>query len=404
MYTFSMKAQERRRPRPVLFMAAAAYLTIAAVAASIVLRATSSGGVDTLTVVVTALVVLFGVTIPAGARPWLKRSRFQELAIAFDTVLLVILLFTASDPWLPAVLFFVLIPVSSRLRPLLRYSVYAAAPLIMFAAVAIRGHLDREWGSLASMVPGFIAVMVFSESYRAVRESSQESRKLLDELVKTQGQLREVAVLEERQRLAQEMHDAVGHRLTVASIQLEAVGRLIPIDPQRAIELAATSRVQVREGLAELRAAVGSLKKPEIDPRALRLQIEETIRAFHAASSIEVEAELDPAADTLDAKQAIVLLRSVQEGLTNVQRHSRATHVKLSLGVHRGEGRIDLRLEDNGEVLPEAAPAEASAPGGSGGFGLRSLRERAEAVGGSLQFARDDSGARLIVVLPTSVS
>lgn len=401
MYTYCMNVREGRRPRPAAFMAAAAYLTIAAVAASMVLRNASAGGIDTLTIVLAALVVLFGATIPVGTRPWLRRSRSQEPAIAFDTALLVALLFAAPDPWLPAVLFFVLIPVSSRLRPWFRYAVYAAAPLMLFAAVVVQGHLERDWGSLVSMVPGLVAVMVFSESYRAVRESSQESRKLLDELVKTQGQLREVAVLEERQRLAQEMHDAVGHRLTVASIQLEAVYKLIPTDPDRALELAATSRTQVRAGLAELRAAVGSLKKVEIDPRALRTQIEETIEAFRAGSSIEVEVELDPAADTLDAEQAVVLLRSVQEGLTNVQRHSRATRVRVAIGVRRGEGRIDLSLEDNGDAFPEGA---ASMSSGSGGFGLRSLRERAEAVGGSLDFTRTETGARLSVVLPTGRS
>ena len=207
-----------RRPGAFRFMTAAAYLAIGGVAASLILGGDGAPDLSASTVLEEALVLLFAVGIPIGGRPWARSARGQVVTIAGDFAVVVALLFIAPSPWLPAILFFVLIPASSRLPAPPRYGIYLAAPLVFFASVAAGGHLPAEWFSVASMVPGFIAIIVFTESYRAVRESSEVSRKLLDELVSAQGQLREVTRIEERQRIAQEMHDAVGHRLTVASL------------------------------------------------------------------------------------------------------------------------------------------------------------------------------------------
>jgi len=387
-------------------MAAAAYLAIGGVAASLILGGDGSPGLSVSTVLEEGLVLLFAVGIPIGGRPWARTGRGQVATIACDFALVVALLFIAPSPWLPAILFFVLIPASSRLPAPLRYGIYLAAPLVFFAAVAAGGHLPAEWFSVASMVPGFIAIIVFTESYRAVRESSEVNRRLLDELVSAQGQLREVTRIEERQRIAQEMHDAVGHRLTVASIQLEAVSRLIATDPARAAELATVSREQVRAGLAELRSAVSSLGALAVEPRSLCRRIAETVSAFRESCAIDVVTQIDPAADEFDAAQAMVLLRSVQEGLTNVQRHAAAEHVSVTLRVSDKDRRIELVIADDGSGK---RTAQSSAAGGNevriaGGFGLRSLRERAEAIGGSAVFTRADAGARLTVTLPAQRS
>ncbi|HUX14001.1 MAG TPA: histidine kinase [Spirochaetia bacterium] len=398
-----MSPGNRRRPGTFAFMVAAAYLTIAGVAVGVMLDGRGVPQLSASTTVVAALVLLFGLSIPIGAKPWARNARSLVATITIDFALLVLILFLAPSPWSPAILFFVLIPASSRLSAPLRYAIYLAAPLVTFAAVASGGHLVQEWSSIASIAPGFIAIVVFTESYRAVRESSRESRKLLNELISAQERLREVTLIEERQRIAQEMHDAVGHRLTVASIQLEAVCRLIASDPARAAELAADSREQVRAGLAELRQAVNSLGAPEFEPRSLRRRIEETVDNFRQGCAIEVVTELDPRADEVDALQATVLLRSVQEGLTNIQRHAAAAHARVSLALNRGANdRIELLLEDDGSGISDgvSAASAVAAVGNSGGFGLRSLRERAEALGGSAVFTRVESGSRLAVTLP----
>ncbi len=383
-------------------MAAAAYLAIGGVAATIILYGAASSESSPPTILLTALVVVFGASIPIGERPWARTPRTLVLTLTVDLLLLVALLFLAPNPWMPAILFFVLIPVSSRLGPSLRYVFYATAPLTSFAAVLVHGHLSQEWSSVVSMVPGFFAIVVFAESFRAVRESSQESNKLLDELVSAQEQLREVAVVEERQRLAQEMHDAVGHRLTVASIHLEAVSKLIESDPARAAELASVSRDQVRAGLAELRSAVSSLSAPVLEARSLRRRITETVNAFRAGGGVEVATDLDPGADELDIEQATVLLRCVQEGLTNVKKHAPGARARVALTLLRREDRVELVIEDDGPAVRREGESTEQPESEEGGFGLRSLRGRAAAVGGTLEFSRLTPGSRLSVILPVS--
>lgn len=402
MYTSRVITSAGRRPRTFAFMAVAAYLTVTGVAASFLLRSTASPGRFVSPIELAVLVMIFGLTVPVGNRPWTRTPATLLATVAADFALVATLLFLAPGPWMPAMLFFILIPVSSRLPPAIRFAFYAAAPLLTVAAILADGRFSEEWSSLASMVPGFVAMMVFSESFRAVREASQESNKLLDELVNAQGQLREVAVVEERQRLAQEMHDAVGHHLTVASIQLEAVCRLVTSDPERAAHLASVSRGEVRAALAELRAAVSTLSKEPVDARSLRRRIEETIVVFQQGCRTEVAAELDPHADELDASRATVLLRCVQEGLTNIQRHAQAAHAQVRLAVLPDEDRVELTIEDDGVggSQGEADSAESREQRLSGGFGLRSLRERAAAVGGSLAFVHLESGSRLTVTIP----
>lgn len=388
-------------------MAVAAYLTVIGVATSMVVGDAARGG-STPPAVLAALVLLFGASIPIGGRPWSRSPWALRITLVVDLALLAALLYLAPSPWMPAILFFILIPVSSRVAPSLRFAFYAAGPLLTFAAAVIEGRLPGAWSGFASLVPGFVAIIVFAESYRAVRESSQESKRLLDELVSAQAQLRSTAVIEERQRLAQEMHDSVGHRLTAASVHLEAACRIFESDPARAAEHAAISREQVRAGLTELRAAVSSLAAPALEGRSLRRRIAETVSVFRAGGSIAVSTDLDPGADELDGETATVLLRCVQEGLTNVQKHAPGAHARVALAVLPEEGRIELLIEDTGAREGNAAAMAAAPPPNApvgdtpGGFGLRSLRERAAAVGGWVDFIRRREGARLTVTLPAA--
>jgi len=162
----------------------------------------------------------------------------------------------------------------------------------------------------------------------------------------------------------------------------------------------------VRAGLAELRSAVSSLGALEVEPRGLRRRIEETVGAFRESCAIDVVTQLGPVADELDAAQAMVLLRCVQEGLTNVQRHADAAHVSVTLDRCEGDGRIELVVADDGTSKRDGQRDVASRNElrTTGGFGLRSLRERAEAIGGTAVFTCDESGARLAVTIPAQRS
>ena len=87
---------------------------------------------------------------------------------------------------------------------------------------------------------GFFAFIAFSIAFRRSLQARAESEQLLAELTSAQGRLRDIAVMEERQRLAREMHDAVGHRLTAAAVLLEGAARLIRTEPARATRMVET--------------------------------------------------------------------------------------------------------------------------------------------------------------------
>jgi len=243
----------------------------------------------------------------------------------------------------------------------------------------------------------------FGYAYYGQQQARTEQRKsqaLLTELQEAHRQLQEyagrveeLAVSEERNRLAREMHDTLGHRLTVAAVQLEGAQRLIASDPERASRMVGTVRDQVREALAELRHTVATLRAPLEAGLALRPALARLARGFTEATGLPVHLALPDEVPTLSDEQHHTLYRAAQEALTNVQRHAHAHAVWLEL--RGGAGALELRVADDGVGMPAPAGAEDR------GFGLRGMRERAEQLGGTVTLApRTGGGTDLVMRLP----
>ncbi|HAJ35032.1 MAG TPA: sensor histidine kinase, partial [Chloroflexi bacterium] len=200
-----------------------------------------------------------------------------------------------------------------------------------------------------------------------------------------------LAVAEERNRLAREVHDTLGHRLTVAAVQLEGAQRLIPRDPARAAEIVGTVHAQVMEGLSELRRTVAALRAPLSAELNLAAALRHLTHDFAAATNIQVELHLPVTLPALTLAQRQVIYRVVQEALTNVQRHAGARRVCVAL--QQGEADIvQLTVDDDGRGL-SATPAA--------GFGVRGMRERAQQIGATLTLGQSDrGGVRVELTLP----
>jgi signal transduction histidine kinase len=187
------------------------------------------------------------------------------------------------------------------------------------------------------------------------------------------------------------MHDTLGHRLTVAAVQLEGAQRLIPRDPERAARMVGTVRDQVREALSELRRTVATLRTPLEADLSLPTALARLATGFEGATGVAVHLTLPQDMPPLPAAHRLALYRAAQEALTNVQRHARARDVWLRLTCQ--DGAVALLVTDNGVGMP--ADAEGA------GFGLRGLRERATQLGGQLSLgSRPDGGAHLSLRLP----
>ena len=234
------------------------------------------------------------------------------------------------------------------------------------------------------------------------KRQSQERARLVNELRAATAQLErardaeaELATLRERERMARDLHDGLGHSLVALSVQLEAVQRLYPVDPARASTQIDAMKHLTRDSMAQLRAALDGLRAPERADEPLSVAIQRLGIDVAQRSALAVTCDVAGAADTLRPAAAAALWRITQEALTNVERHAGATAVAIRLALlpHDAPTRAVLTIADDGRGLP---PDAAARPGH---YGLRGMRERVEGLGGTLILANHD-GACLTAEIP----
>jgi len=222
-----------------LILHAAGYLTTAAVAAAEALELRTGPRLfwtlGLLACFAGTLALLFE-TEHARNTPAFVAACLAASAIA------VAIMAVGAAPLYGAILFFVVCTVVGMRLPTGVTVAWVAAVLAALAAIlVVRG--EQDWlASILSYGVGFFAFVAIAIAFRRSLQAEAESEQLLAELTSAQGRLRDLAVMEERQRLAREMHDAVGHRLTAAAVILEGAARLIPIDHDRATRMVETSR------------------------------------------------------------------------------------------------------------------------------------------------------------------
>lgn len=191
----------------------------------------------------------------------------------------------------------------------------------------------------------------------------------------------ELAAVRERERIARDLHDVLGHTLTTIAVKSDLAGRLMSSDPQAARREVDEIRDASRATLKDVRAAVAGMNATTLQAEINRAR--SALESAGVALTVTGHApELEPRADT-------ALGLALREAATNIIRHSGARKAVLSLDHAAGSAR--LTLEDDGGG---AAPHE--------GEGLTGMRRRLEALGGRLQTARGESGVRLIAEAPAS--
>ncbi|HEU4965359.1 MAG TPA: AAA family ATPase [Bacilli bacterium] len=202
--------------------------------------------------------------------------------------------------------------------------------------------------------------------------------------------LAEIAVLEERNRIAHDIHDSVGHTLTATIVQLEAGMRLLDRQPAAAFAKFELSQELVGKGLQEIRRAVRMMRE-ENNALDLAPALANLIQETERYAGVTIEFDIHPMPDQLLSSQKKVLFRALQEGLTNGIRHGGSTAFTFELSVE--EERIHFKLQDNGRGDQASQPKP--------GFGLTAMRERVESLGGELRLTCEQgSGCLLQIRLP----
>ncbi len=214
-------------------------------------------------------------------------------------------------------------------------------------------------------------------------------------------QAREAAMLEERTRLARDIHDTLAQGLTGIVVQLGAALRALIVAPDETREHLVLAQRMARESLAEARRSVWNLRAPALD----RGDLADALRSVAVRPlGSDVAVTFEQAGEPWPLTTAIesTLLRVAQEALANVARHSQATEAWMAL-IYMTDS-VQLSVRDNGVGFdPEAGPEKGITPGPWGGFGLLGMEERVSALGGTLTLSSQD-GTLLLATIPRPAS
>ncbi|WP_128430041.1 sensor histidine kinase [Streptomyces cyaneus] len=241
------------------------------------------------------------------------------------------------------------------------------------------------WGQEGVIAAWVAAILAVSELAKTRREQWARERAERVQAARRRAD-------EERLRIARELHDVLAHSISVINVQAGVGLALLDTDPEQARSALTTIKAKSKEALGEVRQVLDTLRTPGDAPRApvpgLDRLPELVRQAASAGLTVEVEGEPPRLAPGTD----LAAFRIIQEALTNVVRHSQSRHARVQLD-HDDGTTLRLCIDDDG-------PATGVDEGGSGN-GLAGMRERAAALGGTIEAGpRADGGFRVLAVLP----
>jgi signal transduction histidine kinase len=256
-----------------------------------------------------------------------------------------------------------------------------------------------NWGQMAGYLL-FVTMWIALAMFRSVLFHERHQREVLiaelrearDKLEHYAMQAEELAALRERGRLAREMHDSLGHALVVVNIKLEAAQRLYAVSAARGDAELASTRALVRETMSDLRRSLADLRAPLTEHHDLPAALGRLAGEVRARTSLDVSYSAPagqlPENAPLAPEVTESLWRVAREALSNVERHAAAGSAALTLEQHNGS--IVLRVIDDGSGV---APADLAR---SGHYGITGMRERVEALGGTLRIAARPEGGTMV--------
>ena len=250
---------------------------------------------------------------------------------------------------------------------------------------------------------GLLFSITMARVVSRVQASHARTEQLLSELNISHRQLKayseqvaELATTRERNRLARDIHDTLGHYLTVINVQLEKAQAFREKQPAVADQAVDNAKRLASEALRDVRYSVGALRTTQ-EMLAFGPAMGQLVERVQSDQCI-VELRMEGNQASFSQQSLMALYRVAQEGLTNVQRHARAGHVWVEVNFEEQQARLLLR--DDGCGFDPIALVHKT-PGIESGYGLQGIQERLELVGGSLQVeSKQGEGTHLYVTIP----
>jgi len=249
-----------------------------------------------------------------------------------------------------------------------------------YGATVISGGGSGTAGGFAASAVGIGLLLVLMRDLRMRNHQLMEAR----------AELALSAVAEERERFARDLHDLLGHSLSVIAIKAELAGRLMKLDPERAATEVADVESVARESLREVRQAVSGYRQPTLEKEL------EGARVALSAAGIAADVQRTPV--TLDPEVEAVLAWTVREGATNVIRHSGATHCHVRVRASLADAGVEVVDDGQGPACLRGEQVAHT------GHGITGLTERAEQLRGRIEAGGlpDGQGFRLAVSIPVT--
>ncbi|MDQ3789972.1 MAG: sensor histidine kinase [Actinomycetota bacterium] len=269
------------------------------------------------------------------------------------------------------------------------------ANLVPVASALIEEGVDAAMGQL---VPSTLFLILFSVLMGTwivrIVTQSQERAELIHELEQSREEIgrlsREAGIAAERARLAAEIHDTLAQGFTSLVTLVQAAESELDRDTEKARKHLTLAARTARENLTEARSLVAGLMPSALGTGSVDQAIRRQFERFAEETGISVTYQASGSSDELPTVLEVVLLRMVQESLTNIRKHAKARNVTVSLQVNEESAR--LRVSDDGVGFALEAPAD--------GFGLRGMRTRAAQVDGTLSVHSGPGGTTVELEVP----
>ncbi|MFF4209494.1 sensor histidine kinase [Streptomyces sp. NPDC001796] len=334
------------------------------------------------------------VVVASGALLWRQR---HPVPVVFVTAAAAMVYLGAGYPYGP-VFFTVAVGCFSALAAGRRAAAWTAAGMFWAGHVLVAHWLYRwlpppgdsaaSWGQELLISAWLVAIVAMAELVRIRREQWARERAERAQAARRRAD-------EERLRIARELHDVLAHSISVINVQAGVGLALLDSDPEQARTALTTIKAASKEALGEVRQVLDSLRTPGDVPRAPAPGLDRLPELVEQAAGAGLTVTVDGEAPRLAPGTDLAAFRIVQEALTNVVRHSGSRHARVH--IDGAQGVLRLRVDDDGPVT--------GAEAGGSGNGLAGMRERAAALGGTIEAGpRADGGFRVLAVLPLRTS